>query len=412
MYNLRKDVIFSVFVQFSLMVFGLLINKLLSNHLSVEEYGQFNIIKRTATIISFVLLAGMGIAIPKYVPQNKTDIGKFQYIFSGFFLVLMISVVFFVGILVFESKANDIIFNGDEDIMVAYFYGISITFLSFLYAYYRGLNKILSFNLIQMLVQFLILVVAYFCTKNVFVFIKYSIVVNFGVFVVFSLLEGKKYFKIGQKVIKENLIPSLKELWSFGYSRMVGDLFLFSLTAVPLLIVNKKFTEVEVAYFSVAITLTSLVSPIFSYIGVILLPKVSQAMAENKIHEVFKTINKFMAMYIVLSVGIIGFIYLFDDFLIRLFFSAEYLPSKNIIFWVSFGILPNALYLLLRNPIDAYSKIPFNTINLIIACVIGFSMMWYSEHFLQIGKSYLVLQIILGVLSFVVWGVMKKKENV
>lgn len=412
MYNLRKEVFFSIIAQILIMLIGLVINKLLSNNLNVEDYGLFNIIKRTATIISFVLLGGMGIAIPKYVPQSIDYTERFKFIISGLFLVIVISVFFLIIVIIFEDSANRNIFNGGNNIIISFFYGISITLLSFLYSYYRGRDKILLFNLVQIFAQILILILTLLYSKTVFYYIKYSIVINFLFFLIFFIYEVFKNYKICKVAIKNGLGSYIKELWNYGYSRMIGDLFLFSLTTIPLLIINKKFSGSDVAFFSVGITLTSLISPIFSYIGVILLPKVSQAISEKKNNEVYRIVNKFIKMYVFISILVILFIYLFDDLLIKLFFSESYLEARGIVFWVSLSILPNSLYLLLRNPIDAISKIPFNTINLFISCFFGFALMWYSNTPIYIGKSYLLLQILLGSLSFLTWQLIKKKKYV
>ena len=87
MYNLRKDILFSIITQLALMLIALVINKLLSINLTVSDYGEFNIVKRASTVASFTMLAGMGIAIPKYIPQSKNNQEKMKFLLSAFILL-------------------------------------------------------------------------------------------------------------------------------------------------------------------------------------------------------------------------------------------------------------------------------------------------------------------------------------
>jgi hypothetical protein len=56
MYNLRKDILFSIITQLALMLIALVINKLLSINLTVSDYGEFNIVKRASTDALFYFI--------------------------------------------------------------------------------------------------------------------------------------------------------------------------------------------------------------------------------------------------------------------------------------------------------------------------------------------------------------------
>jgi O-antigen/teichoic acid export membrane protein len=412
MYNLRKDILFSIITQLALMLIALVINKLLSINLTVSDYGEFNIVKRASTVASFTMLAGMGIAIPKYIPQSKNNQEKMKFLLSAFILIIFISLVVLFFVFILKKSINRYVFNNSDFVAISYCYACSIALLSFLYSYYRGFNKIISFNLVQILIQFSVLLITIFYSSNFLLYLWLNIIVSILFFIFFIYYDLRNHFiSILSFSIKE-LYTYIKELWSFGYSRMMGDFLLFSLTTLPLLIINFKFGSIDSAYFSVAITLTSMISPIFSYIGVILLPKVSQAISENKISDIISLVNKFLLMYVLFSLLVIVIIYFFDDMLIRLFFSKSYLQSKDILIIISFSILPNSIYLLLRNPIDAFSKTPYNTYNLVLSSTIGFIVMFWSKNLVEISKAYVLLQFLLGTISFFIWQKLKIKKNV
>ena len=58
-----RDAVLTFSCQIVVMLSMLLLNKILSNQLSVEGFGQYNIIRRSSAVLSFVMLGGMGIAI-------------------------------------------------------------------------------------------------------------------------------------------------------------------------------------------------------------------------------------------------------------------------------------------------------------------------------------------------------------
>ena len=66
--KMSKDVIWTFTIQMAIMLCAFAITKILSNRLSVDDFGQYNLIKRSVQVLSFVMLAGVGIALPRYIP--------------------------------------------------------------------------------------------------------------------------------------------------------------------------------------------------------------------------------------------------------------------------------------------------------------------------------------------------------
>jgi O-antigen/teichoic acid export membrane protein len=190
---------------------------------------------------------------------------------------------------------------------------------------------------------------------------------------------------------------------------MFGDLILFSIGVIPLIIINNKFGLKENAYFSTATMLNTLITPFFSYIGIILLPKASKALVEKQYSYLKKTVNKFLFIYIAISVLFIAFFYFFNHILILILFSKDYLVVSKYIIVTSFTILPNSIYLLLRNVNDALDNRPYNTFSLLISSSIGFLLMFFSTTFDYLIISFVIMYLILGILSFLNWTYLKNK---
>ncbi|WP_421497733.1 hypothetical protein ACSLMH_14555 [Flavobacterium columnare] len=411
MISFKKDVLFSVAVQFLLLVFGLLLNKILSNTLSVEDFGNFNLIKRASTVVSFTMLAGMGIAIPRYLPLLKAKSEKYKYLATAFFIVISITFFFLVLISFFGHYFNEILFNGSVFINISFLYAFSITMLSFLFASFRGFEKSLNFNVSQLVIQFIVLILTFFYGYNVQEYVILSSVVSLLLVVVFFgfvfVIDKKQLFALnltGAQTI-------IKELSWFGFPRMLGDFFLFSLHAVPLFLISKKFGIQQASMLTVAVTLTSMITPFFSYLGMVFLPKLSSLYGEGNIREIRRIVNLFLIAFIGISLVFTLGLLFFDNWLITLFFSSSYLKASEMIVVVSYSMIPNAIYLLLRNPIDVLSKVPYNTLNLILACTIGFIMMYYSTQMIHLLYAFVFIFVWLGVASYLIWLKLLKNEE-
>ena len=66
--GMGRDIVWTFAIQMLIMLCSFAINKLLANRLSIDEFGQYNVIKRSVQVLSFVMLAGIGIALPRYIP--------------------------------------------------------------------------------------------------------------------------------------------------------------------------------------------------------------------------------------------------------------------------------------------------------------------------------------------------------
>lgn len=412
MITLKKELIISLLTQFLILFIGLIINKIIVNYMSVEDYGIYNTIKKGASVITFVGLGGLGIALPKYLPKNKSNnISNYQLI-AALGIVTVILLLLFGVIFTLNTNINQLIFdNNNTSLMFLMFaFGASNSFIALIFAYLRGIDKILNFNIFQIISQVSLLAIAIVYKKSLsdyFLYSSLALVVNFILFYIFSARSSLDVFK--KSNWKNDVYVQIKKLFSFGYTRMFGDLILFSIGVIPLVIINNKFGLMESAYFSTATMLNTLITPFFSYIGVILLPKASKAIAEKQYTSLKNMVNKFLFIYIIVSLFFICFFYFFNRYLIIVLFSKDYLVVSKYIIITSLIILPNSIYLLLRNVNDALHDRPFNTYNLLLSSIIGFILMVFSQNFNQLIISFVIMYVILGLISFLNWIYLRNK---
>lgn len=369
-----KDVLVTLVAQLSIMVIALLINKVLSLRLGVEGYGTYSIIKKSTQVLSFMMLCGMGIALPRYMAgflaQEAWTKAKATWVVS-LVLVGMVSVVVLSLTWLLYTVLHPWVTGIDDTALygAALLYALSLTAASWLFAYYRGVNAFLSFGVSQVAVQLLLLGLALLPGISLLSLFNAWSLATLGYVLVSMVVESRRQLPwSGARVgWSSSLKPQLKVLATYGLPRMGGDFFYFSLAAFPLVYINGVVGVTETAYFATGLMLTSMVTPLFGFLGMVLLPYVSSAMATKAFERVDRLIGRLLLIYLGLSVLATLCFWLGMHPLIRFFFSAAFLPSVQVASILAAGIVFEAVYLLLRNPIDAVSAFPYNTINLLLS---------------------------------------------
>ena len=147
---------------------------------------------------------------------------------------------------------------------------------------------------------------------------------------------------------------------------------------------------------------------LFSILGYILLPYVSGALARHEIRQVGRSINRLLLIYIAATVLLTLLFLLLTPSMICLFFASNYLVVTDLTRIMLFAILPQSIYLLYRNPIDAISKTPYNTMILglcLITLVISFYLL---DSLTQFAYAFLGICLLKGLLSIITWETLKK----
>ncbi len=71
--GMGRDMVWTFSIQLLIMLCSFAINKLLASRLSIDDFGQYNVIKRSVQVLSFLMLAGVGIALPRYIPLYRNS---------------------------------------------------------------------------------------------------------------------------------------------------------------------------------------------------------------------------------------------------------------------------------------------------------------------------------------------------
>jgi len=408
--GLGKDILFTLGSQVAIMILALVVNKLLSNMLGVDGYGQYGIIKKSSAVLSFVMLGGMGIALPRYfssyIARKEPENAK-STVVASLLVILLVSAIVITACILLINRLSPLVVGSSDTVLyfAAILYAFSITLSSLLYAYYRGANEFKNFAVSQVMIQVLITVCTILFGGNLqLVLFLWSF--SAIIYVLFSIIFERKTnnLYINNPVNWNNSVSFVtKVLLKYGMPRMVGDFFLFSFAAFTLIFINEKIDLRSSSFFAAGLTLTSLITPFFSYTGMVLLPYVSKSIAENTFRQSDKIVNRLFFLNLAISVLAIIVLWFGMDFFIRLFFSSEFLPAVEVSKILMVSILFESVYFLLRNPIDAASVFPYNTINLLISLVALIVAFSFSNTLIDFAMAYLAATALKALLTMFSW---------
>jgi len=419
--GMGKDIVWTFSIQIAIMLCSFAITKVLSTRLSVEDFGQYNVIKRSVQVLSFVMLAGVGIALPRYIPLYRK--GEEPRSISP---LLAASLTYIAGItltvcLLCQGFSNEmqrlILGRGDSTLLflIAQAYAFILAMAQFTYAYYRGIGDFKWYNGTQLCIQLAIILplvlLPQLTATNVFA--SWLLITAFLVLASWtrelwlkhqSSLSGNKQTSTSPT---SRIADELRIIVKYSFGRLLADFFLFSITAFPLIYISNTQGLPPTAYYSVGITFVTMVTPLFSFMGIILLPYVSECIARHEMAKASRLVNQLTSFYLLASVLFIAFLFLFTEHLTRILFAENYVAASSTTRIMIFSILPQAIYLLFRNPIDAVSLVPYNTINLgicLVTMIIAFNL---CATLPQFAWSYLGVSCLQGSLSFLTWHLIK-----
>lgn len=409
--GMGKDIVWTFSLQILIMLCSFAINKLLANRLSIDDFGQYNVIKRSVQVLSFVMLAGVGIALPRYIPlyRNSTPPRRIASLLSASFIYIIgVSFLVVLVCLLFSTQMQDIIIgqrNNQTLLIIALGYAFILALAQYVFAYYRGIGHFKWYNGTQLAMQLLIivpLVLLPILTVS-HVFSSWLIITILLVaYLMGRELWGKHFHFYVQ-------FESLREIIKYASGRLVADFFQFSLAAFPLIYISNMQGLQTTAYFSVGIFFVTMITPLFSFMGIILLPYVSQAIAKDEMKSANRLIQRLLLIYIGGALFFIAVLYLFTDFLTILLFNSDYVVTSDLTRIMVLSILPQAVYILYRNTIDAASIIPYNAIILgisLITMVVSFTLSSSITHY---AWAYLAVSTLQGLLACLVWRFLRMK---
>ena len=417
--GMGRDVVWTFAMQMLIMLCSFAINKLLANRLSIDDFGQYNVIKRSVQVVSFVMLAGVGIALPRYIPlyRNSTPPRPIAPLMGASFIyILGVTLVVLLACMAFSQQMQDLVIGRHDSmplLVVALAYAFMLAMAQYVFAYYRGIGDFRWYNSTQLALQAaIILPLILLPVLSVSTVFAAWLVVTVLLVALFMGRELWLFFRRGGSFASDTpLSTHLATIIKYSSGRLVADFFQFSLAAFPLIYINQQLGLQATAYFSVGIFFVTIITPLFSFMGIILLPYVSQAIARHELQTANRVIKRLARIYLAAAAGFILMLYVFTEFLTRLFFTDSYIVTAALTRIMILAILPQSLYMLYRNTIDAVSIVPYNAIILGL-CLTAMTVSFHLCSTLpQLAWAYVGISFLQGALSFLIWNILRQRTE-
>ncbi|MBA2707640.1 MAG: lipopolysaccharide biosynthesis protein [Gemmatimonadaceae bacterium] len=377
--------------ELAVMVSGLIVLRLAASMLDPAGFGEYALSRRAIGLLYLPLLMGLGIAAPRYIAIAKS--GALPGFTERSFVLATLSMGLLpalaaVTLLNAIPAASSTLLFGDETLrhlVPATSMALAgIAMHSIAYAVHRGRSDMLSANLLQFINLALVPVAAFlYAGSSAGAVLQLTGLSWLGT----SIIAFLQILFLGEPSADSS--PGIRRhfslLYRFGLPRIPGEFALVGLFAIPSLIALRVHGVVLAGQFSAAISLVALLSGVFAPVGLILLPRASAQVARGEIADLRKVVGSVLAagaVAICLAVAI-GLVVI--PRFIEWYFGAAFLPAVPIFRACLIGAIPYAIYVLLRNILDALDVKAVNTRNLlaalgmlIVLCMVRSDLMWMS----------------------------------
>jgi len=346
-----KTDLFMTFLNGLIVIGGVFfLNGLIARIHGLEILGEFLLVKRTLSSIVGILLIGMNIGLPNYLSKDFDKRFGDNALVLFCFITIPLTVFFLSCIIWINTTGFD---SNYLWIYVIFSLGISAQFMT--YALYRGYLNMIGANIFQLLGTAIIPIIVFTMVFNL-----YDAMLFIGAIVFLLMIVGFLYRNKGLNFSDIKFHYS-KKLINYGLKRIVsfGSQFVL-LAGIPIYIAQSINFE-SVAYFNSSFSLVRLSLLIVNPIGMVLLPRISQKIASNKLDDVTNILKIFLQAGFIISLMVTALCYM-NAPLILIIWLGEVNDTGIFILRIAILALPFYTFSgIARSPIDAISEKGYNS---------------------------------------------------
>lgn len=385
---MRLQLLWTMATEFLTLVCGVLLLKIAASVLGPAGFSEYLLTRRAVGLLYLPLVMGLGVAAPRYIAIARTGaMSEFSEsafatatlaagLFPALAVVLVLNLAPAWGAIAIFGSASLARLVPPASIALA---GLAMHGL--VYGVYRGRSEMGLANLLQ-LVNFGVLPLA------VFIFGDNAVTVLTALGTGWLIATGVALLHILARESREwrgvaSVTEHLRVLLRFGLPRVPGEFALVGIFAVPSLIVVRTHGVVVAGQFSAALSLVTLASGAFTPVSLVLLPHASARAALGDVAGLRGLVVKILLAGVILAgVGVLLAEILVAPF-IHWYFGAAYTSAIPIFRACLPGVIPYALYVLMRSILDAVDVKALNSRNLVITfvvvtavCLVTKSILW------------------------------------
>lgn len=339
-------------VEFSIMIIGVILFKIINLKYGNLGFAEYTLNKRLIGFLTPLLILGMGVSLPKFLPLENKENQKELY-HTGLLIVTVCFIVSAAICLLLGKQFSQLVYGDQQHgnmILVILFYTYGLLLHACIYNYFRGSFNFPVSGALQIINLGILPLVVYFFSNTVMSYFLLLTILNIITFTIVNLL----YLPIAIPTLP-NLKQNIQKLMSYGLQRTPGDIALGLFLAVPSFIVSNYFSIIEAGNIAFNISLFNIVIAVMAPLNVILLPQASKIVHEKKFEQLKKLTTNLLLFST--SIGVIVWIVVyFSGHLILELFSIETDNTQilSYLFIIFSGIIGYSVFSLMRSIVDAY----------------------------------------------------------
>jgi len=401
-----KDISLTFITEVIVLVAFFFIYRLIAKNFGPEGVGEYSLVKRVIAFLQPILLLGLGIGLPRYIAMSRDKEQRSSYVKAGGLVVVIFPFIFLIFVNLFKDYFARIFFgttNYTNLVLPLSFLLAGLILHTFVYSYFRGRLLVKYFNMLQIMNLALVPLLILIFVRGITIgkLITLIGITTFIIALIFSLSFIKELVARGGRLQFKN---SLKNLFRYSLPRLLA---IFGHSALLSLgpIFAAHLTSIEkVGYLSVSQGLLHSMGAVIAPLGLVLLPRVSNLVANGRQETIRENLNFLIGAVLQCSIFICFQLIIFADVIINYWLGSEFLNAVSVMRILFLSIIFYVLYETLRNILDAVKIRPINAINLFISLAVFLTsigiLLKVSPSIINLSISLALAITFLGILTY------------
>ena len=405
-----KDISLTFIAEAIVLIAFFFIYRLIAKNFGPEGVGEYSLVKRVLGFLQPLLLLGLWVGLPRYIAMAEDKEQRSSYIKAGGLTVATATFVFLIFVNLFKDYFAKIFFgttNYSNLVLPFSLFLAGLTLHTLIYSYFRGQLLTKAFNILQVINLALVPIGILIFFKDISIEKLISLIgiSTFVIAFVFALYFIKEFFV---PIKKWQFTNSLKELLHYSFPRFIaGFVYAAFLSLGPIFATHFASIQ-EVGYLSVSQSLLGVTGVAVAPLGLILLPKVSNMIAQKRTEEIKESLNYLIGATVQLSIFIFFQLIIFTDVIIKYWLGPEFINAipimriifGSIIFYLFCGAVGSILEASKVKPINLINSCISLGVFLIISGILLFLIKLFPP-IISLSVAFTSGLICLGILTYI-----------
>lgn len=360
--RLREDLLLTLGASLSLAFTLLVFNATAARILGVEDFGFLQSVRNLATLVVPVLTLSQAIALPRFM---ATEARGDQAFVAGLQIFLVVATAGGVVVLILAPYLTA---EHLTILALAAVLALGMGNARLVESGLRGYHSTRGANLVKGPVNgaihltALLLLLLYPDWISAII----GLLVGYGLLMVFAL---RLLLQAGARIRSEMIGPLRRRLFIFGLGRTPAGLLKSLVFSLPFLIFSAKSDFESAAIFAVGLYFVRISEAVVTGISPSIIYQTARMKAGDTDETVSKFVNSLMEGVVFMSAAILIFIVAWRVEIVNLVFGPKYVEAVAPIAFLSFAIVPQCIFVVLRGVVDVLRDKAVNTLIMSLAVI-------------------------------------------